>query len=89
MKRYYVVFKGRVQGVGFRYTVKTFAEQLSITGWIRNLNNGDVDMEIQAEQHAIDELINKLLKNKGWIRIDDYAMKAITIIHETSFKIIL
>ena len=47
-KRYYVVFIGRVQNVGFRWTVRMVAQSLGYTGWIRNLSNGNVDMEIQG-----------------------------------------
>ena len=38
---------GRVQGVGFRYSVCRIAENYSVTGFVRNLSNGDV--EIMAE----------------------------------------
>ncbi|MDX8412113.1 MAG: acylphosphatase [Mariprofundaceae bacterium] len=34
---------GRVQGVGFRYYAKQEAERLGLTGWVRNLPNGDVE----------------------------------------------
>ncbi len=39
-----VLYSGRVQGVGFRYTVCTIADGRPITGFVRNLANGDVEL---------------------------------------------
>ena len=43
-----VVFYGRVQGVGFRYTAQFAAQSAGTTGWVRNEYNGSVVMEIQG-----------------------------------------
>ena len=48
MERYYIVFSGRVQGVGFRWFCQTEAAHLGLTGWVRNLDNGDVDCEVEG-----------------------------------------
>lgn len=37
MKRYQIIFKGRVQGVGFRYQAKALADRIGLTGSVRNL----------------------------------------------------
>ncbi len=55
--RKHVVFHGRVQGVGFRYTAKYLAQSLELTGWVRNEYDGTVTLEIQGRE----ALINKLL----------------------------
>lgn len=47
-----VTFHGRVQHVGFRLEVEQLAKRLELTGWIKNLENGDVQAEIQGwESH--------------------------------------
>lgn len=46
-------FTGRVQGVGFRWTNRGTAEELGLTGWVRNLDDGSVEMEIQGPASAI------------------------------------
>lgn len=51
--RFYLRFTGRVQGVGFRWTNRGTAEELGLTGWVRNLDDGSVDMEIQGPAGAI------------------------------------
>ena len=55
--RKHIVFYGRVQGVGFRYTAKYLAQSLELTGWVRNDSEGTVTMEVQGRE----ALINKLL----------------------------
>ena len=49
MERIYAVVQGQVQGVGFRWFVQSLANSLQITGWIRNMENGMVEMELQAK----------------------------------------
>ena len=44
---------GRVQHVGFRCTALRLARELGLTGWVRNLPDGRVDMEIQGERAAL------------------------------------
>ena len=78
MKRYYIIFEGRVQNVGFRWTVMTIAQSLHCTGWIRNMMNGNVDMEIQGNFDLIG-FIEKLRDSSRWIRIDDYSIMEIPI----------
>ena len=55
--RKHIVFYGRVQGVGFRYTAKYLARSLELTGWVKNDWDGTVTMEVQGRE----QLINKLL----------------------------
>lgn len=56
--RYHLVFSGRVQYVGFRLEIQQLALRLGLTGWIKNLENGDVEMEIQGMNNRIDFLLN-------------------------------
>ena len=63
-KRYCVIFSGVVQGVGFRYETWTIAKKLGVTGWVENLSNGDVYLEIQGEENKLQYLINCLKTNR-------------------------
>jgi acylphosphatase len=56
----HVVFRGRVQGVGFRFTVERLAVNSGINGWVKNLSNGDVELVIEAEKKAVDDFLDKL-----------------------------
>jgi len=59
-KRIHVIFKGRVQGVGFRYTAVSAAEVLNCTGLVRNLDNGDVEVIAEQKQDTLKSFIERL-----------------------------
>ena len=58
-----IVFYGRVQGVGFRYTAKRLAQSLGLTGWVKNEYDGTVVMEIQGREPMIYKLTEGLNHN--------------------------
>ena len=58
-----IVFYGRVQGVGFRYTAKRLAQSLGLTGWVKNEYDGTVVMEIQVREPMIYKLMEGLNHN--------------------------
>lgn len=60
MKRIHVYFSGRVQGVGFRNTIQIYARDLGIHGWVRNLEDGRVEMLAEGIGAVMDELIGRL-----------------------------
>jgi len=53
----HIIFTGRVQGVGFRFTAHRLAAQHQLTGWVRNLPDGAVEMFAQGPEHDIDACI--------------------------------
>jgi acylphosphatase len=57
-----VIFEGRVQGVGFRYTVKDLARGFDVTGWVRNLPDGTVEMQATGEADELAEFIREILE---------------------------
>lgn len=58
-----IVFHGRVQGVGFRYTAKYLAQSLKLTGWVKNEYDGTVVMEVQGREPVIFRLMEGLNRN--------------------------
>lgn len=57
ISRYRITFSGRVQHVGFRLEVSELAKRLELTGFCRNLENGDVLAELQGSKEKIKFLV--------------------------------
>ncbi|HSV16149.1 MAG TPA: acylphosphatase [Tepidisphaeraceae bacterium] len=51
-------FSGRVQGVGFRYTVKNIAIQHNVSGYVRNLPDGRVELVLEGPDQEIDQVVD-------------------------------
>lgn len=62
--RRHMIFRGRVQGVGFRYRAYITARSLGLTGYVRNLADGTVELEAQGEEEAIEKLVESLKKEE-------------------------
>ena len=78
MKRYLIIYKGRVQGVGFRWKLINIARRYGLTGYAKNLYNGDVEVEVQGNS-GLKEFINDSLSNDRFIEIEDYSIKEIPV----------
>ncbi len=55
--RWHIIFRGQVQQVGFRYTSFFFCRRLRLSGWVRNLDDGSVEMEVQGGLSSLRRLI--------------------------------
>lgn len=64
IRRYRITFSGRVQKVGFRLEVCELAKRLELSGFCKNLENGDVMAELQGPDHKIKYLIAFMEKLK-------------------------
>ena len=56
----HAIVDGRVQGVGFRFFVKTVAEELKLTGWVRNKMDGRVEVLAEGSRDALEDLLAAL-----------------------------
>ena len=79
VERRHILFFGRVQGVGFRYQAMYGARNLGLTGWVSNLSDGSVEMEVQGPVAVIDHMIHNLQKGR-WIRIEGMESKVIPVV---------
>lgn len=57
MKTLRVHYEGRVQGVGFRYTVKTLAREYDVTGTVANLPDGRVELLASGDESEVDAFL--------------------------------
>ncbi len=58
--RFDVHFEGRVQGVGFRYTVSRLARELNVTGFVQNLPDGRVRLVAEGDAQELERLISSV-----------------------------
>ena len=88
MLRYLIIVEGRVQGVGFRYFAQSNASIHKITGSVRNMENGMVEIEAQGPEENINLFISKIKEGNRFIRVDDFSMKKLDVIQgENKFKV--
>jgi acylphosphatase len=60
---------GRVQGIGYRYFVVIEAEALAISGWVRNLMDGSVEVLACAQADRIDVLVGRLWRGPRMAKV--------------------
>lgn len=64
-----IIFKGNVQGVGFRYTSQRTAKLYNLTGYVKNLPDGSVEMFAQGDLQDVDNCISDIQNSfRGYIR---------------------
>jgi acylphosphatase len=56
-----VFYDGRVQGVGFRYSVKSITTGFDVVGSVKNLIDGRVELEVQGEENEVEEFLQAVL----------------------------
>ena len=56
----HIIFSGRVQGVGFRFTAHRMAARHQLTGYVRNLGDGTVEMLAQGSAEDIDDCLSDI-----------------------------
>ncbi|MBQ3915049.1 MAG: acylphosphatase [Ruminococcus sp.] len=85
--RFHYIFSGDVQEVGFRSTACRLARELFITGWVKNLWDGTVEMEAQGFSGDIDALISGL-RQQLFIMVENIQCEEVPIVHnEDGFHI--
>lgn len=58
--RMHALFSGRVQGVGFRYSVCRMAEVFSVTGFVRNLWDGNVELVAEGAENVLGDFLREI-----------------------------
>ena len=79
---------GRVQGVGFRFFVQSNSKSMGVTGWVKNMSDGSVTMELQGDAAVIERLMNKIKKGNDWIRVTEFEVADMPVVEgENTFAI--
>ena len=59
-----IFYQGHVQGVGFRYSVKQIAKGFAVTGWIRNLPDGRVELQASGEATELNAFLETIAQSE-------------------------
>lgn len=90
MKSIKITVQGRVQGVGFRYCTKMVADQLNITGIVKNQSDGSVYIEAQGNPQAVYNFAKKIIASPSPSgRVSNYTIADNEIKEYTSFEVTL
>ena len=83
-----VFYSGSVQGVGFRYSVKQIAKGFSIIGWVKNLADSRVEMQIAGEPEEVAEFLSAITQSELRAHIRETSENALTTLPDVrSFEI--
>ncbi|MCL4220440.1 MAG: acylphosphatase [Phycisphaerales bacterium] len=87
MKRRAVIYKGRVQGVGFRATARELARRLPVSGWVRNEPDGSVRLEVQGDELDIARLLALIRRERGMFITAEQTGELDPVLDEVGFDI--
>ena len=59
-----VFYEGHVQGVGFRFTVRHIAKGFDLTGWVRNLPDGRVELHVSGDEGEVRAFLDQIAQSE-------------------------
>ncbi len=87
MKNCRCIVRGRVQGVWFRRYTQNVANELGISGWVRNLEDGSVEVEASVPDELFESFIAALRKGPPLARVDDIEIEDISRSYSGGFEV--
>jgi acylphosphatase len=72
------VVSGRVQGVGYRYCARQRASGLGLSGWVRNRDDGNVELEAEGNPESIEAFARWLAEGPPSARVESVELTEIT-----------
>lgn len=71
MDELYLVIEGRVQGVGYRFWAVRKAQEIGgISGWVRNEDNGNVEIFMRGQMDRLNQMLESCYKGPPFARVD-------------------
>ncbi|MBN1897597.1 MAG: acylphosphatase [Spirochaetes bacterium] len=67
----HVIVSGRVQGVGFRFFAQNTAKSMGLTGFVKNLYDGDVEIMAEGSQEVLSNFLERIKKGPSFSTVTD------------------
>lgn len=87
MRRVQVIVSGRVQGVGYRYTMRMVAREAGVSGWVRNLADGTVEAEIEGTPEQVDVVLAWMAEGPPGAEVTAARVRELTTTGERTFAV--
>ena len=81
------VISGNVQGVGYRAFARQAARAIGVTGWARNLANGDVEVHANGTPSQLDDLESRLRQGPRWAEVRSVTATDAPVASDSTFEI--
>jgi acylphosphatase len=82
MERRHILVSGRVQGVFFRASTRDVAREAGCTGWVRNLDDGRVEAEVQGPAEAVDRVVAHCRSGPSQARVESVEVRTLPVVDD-------
>jgi acylphosphatase len=79
----HILVQGKVQGVGYRYFVKIQADMLSLKGWVRNLANGEVEVQAFGTEAQLNSFLSQLKMGPPMAKVEKLDVREVEVSDNT------
>jgi acylphosphatase len=70
VERYHLLISGRVQGVGYRYSIRNIASKLGLVGWVKNRDDSKVEIVAEGDKISLEELVEWAKHGPRFSKVD-------------------
>jgi len=85
--RRHAAVSGRVQGVGFRWYCQRAACARELTGWVRNVSDGSVELEVEGPTVLVEAFLDEVKRGPAGARVTDLSVNEVPLADDESFRI--
>ena len=76
--QFHLLINGQVQGVGYRISARNVAEGLGLTGWVRNIADGRVEITAEGDIELLEQLVTWAKQGPRYAKVDDVELKQLS-----------